>query len=678
MAMELKYRPEIDGLRTIAVLAVIIYHSEIFFGRSQLLKGGFLGVDVFFVISGFLITSIIMREYLRTGKFSITNFYERRARRILPALFVVILVSLPFAWSLLQPSQIIDFSKSILSTLAFGSNFYWDSTLQEYGAESALLKPFLHTWSLAVEEQYYIIFPLILIGIYKWLKIHVIVLLTAGFLLSLQFAETMSTYDASFSFYMLPSRFWELLAGSLLANILYLHPQKENDALLNRTMPIFGLFLIVNSMIFTDFDANHPGFVTLMPVIGTLLIIWFANENDLVTQVLSSKLFVGIGLLSYSLYLWHYPIFAFGRFIDLTPSWHDKFQWVVLTFLLSVLTYFLIEKPFRDRARISRSKLFLFMSLAAIIAISVTTYWVNNTQVVKRSGGYLGKVLKDSNRIWVTQNNKKCHSGGGGWKQEFQLSESCIFEYKKGADYLIAIGDSHAASLSESLRVLAQENNLNFIQLTNAGCSHIMGLLPQTTICEERSKQLVSFLGKYPNSIIIYNSRVPLKLEMEKFDNHEGDKEANYKPVKLERVKKEFPLRSQAFINTLNELKSVSRKLVIVYPVPEQGFKVRDKLYTNDVLIKSKQDLPILSTSYEVFKTRVKRSYQTLDKVTGDSVYRVYPEYIFCRESIGRCIASEEDKIYFAGDNHVSRLGSNMIVKEVANRLNLKMLKWNY
>lgn len=304
----------------------------------------------------------------------------------MPALFVVILVSLPFAWNLLLPSQLVDYAKSILSALAFGSNFYWDSTLQEYGAESALLKPFLHTWTLAVEEQYYIIFPLILLVIYKWAKLHTIVILTATFLLSLQFAHVWTGIDASSSFYMLPSRFWELLAGSLLANILHLHPQKDNDALLNRTMPVLGLYLIVYSMVFVDFDAHHPGFITLLPVIGTVLIIWFANENDLVTKVLSSKLFVAVGLISYSLYLWHYPIFAFGRLMDMEPTWHDKAKWTFLTFALSIGSYFIVEKPYRNKEKVSSKLMLLTLVGAAILIAFFCTLLIFNADTTSKQG----------------------------------------------------------------------------------------------------------------------------------------------------------------------------------------------------------------------------------------------------------------------------------------------------
>lgn len=368
--MKHKYRPEVDGLRAIAVVSVIIYHAEIFFSKTQFFKGGYLGVDVFFVISGFLITSIILSEYHSYGKFSIKNFYERRARRILPALLLVTLVSIPIGWNVLYPSQLVDFSKSILSTLAFASNFYWDMTLQEYGAESALLKPFLHTWSLAVEEQYYVLYPLILLAIFRYSRKYAIALLSVGLLISLQFAESMTVRDASLSFYLLPSRFWELLAGGLLANFLYLQPQKKDYAFLNRVMPIIGLLMMIYSLLNIGLESNHPGYITLIPVIGTILIIWFANERNLVTKILASKPFVMIGLISYSLYLWHYPIFSFGRIIDSTPTWDDRILWVLLTTIFSILTYFYIEKPFRNKRKI-QFKYFVFLIGMAMLVSTI-------------------------------------------------------------------------------------------------------------------------------------------------------------------------------------------------------------------------------------------------------------------------------------------------------------------
>ena len=219
--MKLEYRPEIDGLRAIAVGAVILYHAQITILGHQPFKGGFIGVDIFFVISGYLITSIILKELLTTGSFSFKYFYERRIRRILPVLLFIMLVSLPFAWMYLPPINFflfhLEFSKSILYSLGFSSNFYFHYSGQQYGAESGLLKSFLHTWSLSVEEQYYILFPIVLLIAFKYFRKYLVHILILGFIISLVSAEWTSRNYASASFYFLHTRMWELLAGSILA-----------------------------------------------------------------------------------------------------------------------------------------------------------------------------------------------------------------------------------------------------------------------------------------------------------------------------------------------------------------------------------------------------------------------------------------------------------------------------
>ena len=187
--MKISYRPEIDGLRAIAVGAVILYHAQITLFGQQPFKGGFIGVDIFFVISGYLITSIILKEMIITGSFSFKNFYERRIRRILPALLFVMLVSLPFAWIYLLPSGLLDFSKSILYSLGFSSNFYFHYSGNQYSAQNGLFIPFLHMWSLSTEEQYYIIFPIILITLFKYFKEYLVLFLILSFFISLTLAD---------------------------------------------------------------------------------------------------------------------------------------------------------------------------------------------------------------------------------------------------------------------------------------------------------------------------------------------------------------------------------------------------------------------------------------------------------------------------------------------------------
>lgn len=675
----MKYRPEIDGLRAIAVISVILYHAEFPHGDAYFLAGGLFGVDIFFVISGFLITSLIINEYQTTGRFSIKNFYERRARRLLPALLTITLISLPYAWKYLLPDQLIDFSKSQIASLLFGSNFYWLNTLQKYGAESGLLKPFLHTWSLAVEEQFYIFFPLLFAGIYYWRKSrYTTALLTAGFVFSLLLAEWLTPRNPSFSFYMLPGRFWELLAGSILANILQLHPQEHNNTLFNKTMPIVGLSLIGYSISLTGSKLNnlhHPGFATLIPVTGAILIIWFCNGRDPISRALANKLVVNIGLISYSLYLWHYPIFAFGRIIDSTPSIHNKLGWILVTFFTSTTTFLLIEQPFRNRKVVPLRTLIISIILLITATGATSFYWIQNDGFESRLG-YLNTVIKPSKVVWVTLNGENCHSGGSGRIPEISVSDSCVFEYHPGQKYLVSIGDSHSAMLSENLKILARENGLNFIEITNAGCPHILDY--GTPLCKERANQVLPYLENFPNSIIVYSARIPFYMEQSLFDNKEGDQESNYTPVDEKKVIADYPERSKMLLKTLNGWKNAGHTLVIVYPVPEQGYDVPKKLFAMRPFIQNEDQLPDLSTSYSVYRERTKKSYETLDLVTGANIIRVYPEYLFCDKVADRCFASNARKIFFASDNHVSPLGSSYIVEEIARKLGLEVPDWGY
>lgn len=664
--MKIPYRPEIDGLRAIAVLAVIFYHAEIEFGNVHLFKGGFLGVDVFFVISGFLITSIILTEFKRTHHFSITNFYTRRIRRLLPALFTVIIVSMPFAWNLLLPQQLVDFSKSILNSLAFISNFYWNHEVQQYDAESALLQPFLHTWSLAVEEQFYIFYPIILMLIYRWKKTEITIIFTLLTILSLLFSQYMTVENASFSFYMFPTRIWELLSGGLLA--VYLNANLMKNSAFSQYMPTLGFLMIICSIVFISFNVLHPGFITLIPIIGTVLIILFASSNDIVTKALSSKLMVGIGLISYSLYLWHYPIFAFGRFLTATPTWFDKSCWILLSLILSMVTFRFVEQPFRDKS-FSAKKMLIFLSVILLIIASINTIWIKNNGFGERLG-FFNSVIKQSKPIWVSQDGKRCHSGGRGTQPNFPLKESCVFNYSSEYKNIILVGDSHAASLSEDVRKLAKINGYNFIQLSDAGCQHVKGFHKGT--CRQRSNNLVSYLNQYSNSIVIYSARVPLFLEEIKYIGDQGEKEAGYKYIPEEEINSQFPKKAKALIDTLNEIKNTNDKLVIVYPIPEQGFHLKDKLFREIRYSQNKEKLPIVTTSYQNYLDRVFRSYRVLDSVLGGNVFRVFPEKIFCSSESGRCIVSENEKLYYEKDNHVSPIGSNLIVTEIAKVLSLK------
>ena len=362
------YRPEIDGLRAIAVIAVILYHAQFTIFGYQSFKGGFIGVDIFFVISGYLITSIILKELFSSGSFSFKYFYERRIRRILPVLLVVMIASLPLAWIYLIPSHFEDYSNSILYSLGFSSNFYFYYSGQEYGAIDGSLKPFLHTWSLSVEEQFYILFPVIILLVYKYLRSYLIHVLILGFLISLGLADWTSRNYPRFNFFVLPTRGWELLAGSILAYCELTYRRGVKIYFFNKIMPGLGLIIIICSIFFINEEMFHPSLYTLSPIIGVSLIIWFSNKEEIITKILSTKFLVGIGLISYSLYLWHYPIFAFGKIIDLTSSTYNKVDLILITILISIFSYLLIEKPARNKKIKFRKIFFTLLNTILIVA----------------------------------------------------------------------------------------------------------------------------------------------------------------------------------------------------------------------------------------------------------------------------------------------------------------------
>ena len=375
--MKITYRPEIDGLRAIAVGAVILYHAQITILGHQPFKGGFIGVDIFFVISGYLITSIILKEFIKTGSISFKHFYQRRIRRILPVLLFVMLVSLPFAWVYLLPNDLLDFSKSILYSLGFSSNFYFHYSGLEYGGAGLEGNPFLHTWSLSVEEQYYVLFPLALFITFKFFKKFLIHVLILGFIISLGLANWGSTNYPSASFYFLHTRIWEILAGSILAYFEIIKGGRSKIHSFNLILPSVGLFLIGHSILFFNDKMFHPSFYTLSPIIGVCLMIWFCQKNELITKILSTKLLVGIGLISYSLYLWHYPIFVFVMKFNLASfNIFTKFIIAMSIIFLSIFSYYFIEKPFRSK-KIKFKKIFVVLFLKFLFIISFCTYALN-------------------------------------------------------------------------------------------------------------------------------------------------------------------------------------------------------------------------------------------------------------------------------------------------------------
>lgn len=367
----MEYRREIDGLRTLAVLPVILFHAGF-----KAFSGGFVGVDVFFVISGYLITTSLLKEF-EQGTFSIIDFYERRVRRILPALFVVMFVSLILGFFWLMPDEFKNFGQSIVATSLFSNNIllgltsgYWDLASE--------FKPLLHTWSLGVEEHYYVIIPILLLASIKIGRSGVAFLLWGIFLSSFLYANWLVKISPTWAFYILPTRAWEISIGALTAFYLKKYPFIFKENRFSNILSFAGLMLILFSIFAFDKYIISPSWPILVPTIGAALILVFCNNNTVAFRILGNKIFVFFGLLSYSLYLWHQPVFAFLRiyFPDQLSSWEYLYL-LPLIFLLSFLTWKYVETPFRSKL-IGRKFVFLF-SLCLSLFFIATGVFINNS-----------------------------------------------------------------------------------------------------------------------------------------------------------------------------------------------------------------------------------------------------------------------------------------------------------
>ena len=360
----MKYRPEIDGLRSIAVLPVILFHAGFTW-----MSGGYVGVDVFFVISGYLITTILLSE-ISARRFSLLRFYERRARRILPALFVVMAACFPFGWIWMLQSQFLEFAESVAATTLFISNIlYWTET--GYFAAAAEENPLLHTWSLAVEEQYYLLFPPLLALCMLGGRRFALGVVAAIAVVSLGTAY-LAPVDQAAKFFLTHMRIWELLAGALCAFALQHRAPWRNGPL-----AALGLALVICPILLFDARTPFPHFA-ILPVAGTALIILCAGGDTRVAKLLSMRAFVGIGLVSYSAYLWHQPLFAFARIKSVfAPSPALMLALAGLSLLLAWATWAWVERPFRGnppRALPRRWQVFVAAFAGMVIILGATLY----------------------------------------------------------------------------------------------------------------------------------------------------------------------------------------------------------------------------------------------------------------------------------------------------------------
>lgn len=639
------YRKDIDGLRALAVIPVILFHADVSF-----FQGGYVGVDIFFVISGYLITLILYRE-VQLKEFSIANFYERRIRRILPVLFAVMAFCFVVGWLVYSPDEFQRLAKSIKYTTIFWSNslFARKTGYFDTGAEHEAL---LHTWSLSVEEQYYIIFPLIFFAISKYLKSSYFLCLSLIFILSLAlsvYGVQVNPHEAFFSTQM---RAWELISGGFIAlNVL---PELSNRRIKN-ILSLTGFFCIAISVFLFDSSTVFPGFSALLPTLGAALIIYSGLKGGnelLVGKLLSLRPVVFIGAISYSLYMWHWPLIVFAKHIFIRPL--TVFEIAALLTVIgcvSILSWKYIEQPFRKSSLPSkRRKLFyttLWIMLAAV-ALSL---------LVKVNDGFPSRIdihpVNDVEWDRVGKCSKEL-------KETIQFVDTCSIGVTGIEPSFILWGDSHARAIATGVRASASRNGVSGKIATIDACPPLLGVgRPDVNECLDFNQSVFDYIVNHPElETIILSARWAINAKGDRYKEESGTK------VVLIDTDSGVPVGSDnaaifdiALKRTVAKLLELKRRVVIVSQVPEVGYNVPSAYF---VTKRTNRDLnAVVAPTVVEYERRNESVMKTFDDLGERNVTILDPWKVLCGREF--CSVKSDFNLLYRDTNHLSSYGSNYI-----------------
>jgi peptidoglycan/LPS O-acetylase OafA/YrhL len=662
--MKIKYRPEIDGLRCIAVVGVILYHMQINIGGISLFKGGFIGVDIFFVISGYLITLqiydqiILKKNILKIVK----DFYERRARRILPALLLVISSSFIIYVFFLIPKDLLNFSKSILFTLGFFSNAYFHYSETEYGNNSLNI-PLLHTWSLSIEEQFYLIFPFFLFFIIKFYKSYLNLIFFFFFTAGLVLSHNFSTNHPSFNFYLLPTRFWEFLPGVLIA----IFEKKYKNKFFNKLefLKILGLFIILCSLFFITNYTNHPSIVTIIPIIGTCLIL-LPTKDNFCHKILSYNLFVKTGLISYSLYLWHWPILILDRIYNFSNGeLSKKILLVVIIILLSIFSFIFVETPFRNKNRINLIYFIKIIAGSYIFLIILNVYIIHTKGLEDRFPKILQSIDRPSYNL-LKDEKGNCF---------IRSKNFCSFNEDKRKKIFL-VGDSHLATLAYDLQKKISEKEFNLITIINPGCIYLPNFNKINYITKKLDKictssfqnSVRSILLKEKESTVILGGKIPSYINNQKLKNIEN-------PYFFENKNNNQSI-NEGIVSAINELLGNGNNVILIYPIPEANININKSIYM--ILKKNLWKIDLfekdikenyLSTNYKNVTERNKETKDLFDQIINKKLHKIYPEEIFCKKENNKCLINNSENIFYTDEDHLSYEGSKILNNILVNKI---------
>jgi len=634
--MPLKYRADIDGLRAVAVLAVIFFHAGV-----PGFSGGFVGVDVFFLISGFLITSIILKE-IHARQFSIARFYERRIRRIFPALFPVIAFTLVVEAYLFDANAFKDFGQSITATTLFYSNIlFWHES--GYFAAPSIQKPLLHTWSLAVEEQFYIFFPLALVFINKYLKSRYLLWILIAITLSLGASVLGVCYFPQPTFYLVPTRAWELLAGSILA--LEILPNLSTP-LQRNILSITGLILIIFSIGFYSDATLFPGHNAIPPVLGTWLIIYSSRGKGtaIVNKFLSLRPLVFIGTISYSFYLWHWPFVAFAKCLNFRPfQWYDSLIIIISSLAVSILSWKYIEQPFRGKyALLPERKMLFFIAFAVMIfasGIGVIIYWQNGMDWRYPK---INAEIKE-----MTKSEKSFYD----WKKSDKLIEGLndgstpiVIGSNNGRPVFALWGDSHADVFINEFAKKGIEYGLSGYILSHTDRLPLLGLNQRNGFLskgafnkEDNNRSVISFIRAHPEIKTVIMAGYWSKND----------------PA--------LPELKAGLFNSVKALLALGLDVVIVSDVPTLYVSPAQFIFTMKRLNMDPAFNKITPTAYQ-YADQNKVALKAFHELTAfKGVTVIHPESLLFRND-KELMVMFNNKLLYGDTNHLSSYGAKYVI----------------
>ena len=648
--MKLNYREDIDGLRAISVLAVLLNHAGI-----GLFSGGFIGVDIFFVISGYLITTIIVRE-IELNDFSLIGFYERRIRRILPALLVVVAFTVAVCAIMYDTEKFRQFGKSVIATTLFASNInFWQES--GYFDAPSRLKPLLHTWSLAVEEQFYIVFPLFMAALYRYSRKSAPAILMGTAVLSLGLGIFTMTTDPSAAFYLAHLRAWELLVGGILA--LNLIPSGVGKTKRN-VIGLAGLAMIAFPIFQYSDDTNFPGIAALPPVLGAALIISSGLEGkSLAGRFFSFPPLVFIGKISYSLYLWHWPLIIFTKYYMIRQMTSVE-TWVLIavTLIVSTLSWRFVETPFRSKQFLSTRQIYAFAAagMAMMLFAGSVVYFFQGFP--ERPGLEHLAIDTKKEEAWLFQ---ECNIN---YVDEPQAISPCEIGDKSKPPSFIIWGDSHTPTYGKAIHISAKQYELSGTLTYAQGCPTLLNIFPEPQFgdvkCIDYNEMVLSYLKEHPEiNTVILASRWTKWVEDSLYKQEGGEHSI------LVDTLNEAPSNAtseELFIlgleRTITTLIAMDRNVIIIAPLPEIGYDVPS---ANFIAGRTGRDInQIIAPSMEEYLARNQRTLAILKSFEErDGIQLIEPWKFLCQT--GACRAVVSGIPLYRDDDHLSVFGSELI-----------------